>query len=131
MLHLTRSTSEESRILGHTLLKITFVVASLLLALRPTSAAATTFVVDSTADYGDQSPGDGTCDTGTIMLVGESYTLRAAIQEANAASGAEVIDFNIDGTGVSTIAPTYELPKISRTLTINGYSLELRQTPGR
>lgn len=57
MLHVTRSTLEESGMLALTLLAITLVAASLLLAVRSTSAA-TTFIVDSTADYGDQSPGD-------------------------------------------------------------------------
>ena len=55
-------------------------MASLMLAAKP-SHASTTFTVDSTADYGDVAPGDGKCDIGTIMLIGERCTLRAAIQE--------------------------------------------------
>src|SRR5215203_351524 len=57
-------------------------MAFLMLAAKP-SHASTTFSVDSTADYGDVARGDGKCDIGTIMLIGERCTLRAAIQEAN------------------------------------------------
>src|SRR5215212_7882175 len=96
-------------------------MASLMLAVKP-SHASTTFTVDSTADYGDVAPGDGKCDIGTIMLIGERCTLRAAIQEANATSGTDTINFAIPTTEDPTIAPASELPKITRTVTINGYS---------
>ena len=48
---------------------------------------AATFAVTSTADAVDASPGDGMCAT----AMGEGCTLRAAIQEANAAPGADLI----------------------------------------
>jgi CSLREA domain-containing protein len=102
-------------------LVLAILMASLMLAAKP-SYASTTFTVDSTGDYGDVTPGDGKCDIGTIMLIGERCTLRAAIQEANATAGADVINFNIAGTDVHTIAPASELPKITRTVTMNGYS---------
>src|SRR5215203_5347946 len=96
-------------------------MASLMLAAKP-SHASTTFSVDSTADYGDVARGDGKCDIGTIMLIGERCTLRAAIQEANATAGADTINFSIGGTGVRTIAPATELPTITGPVSINGYT---------
>ena len=48
--------------------------------------AAATWHVNSTTDAGDAHPGDGVCRTGA-----GSCTLRAAIQEANARPGADVI----------------------------------------
>jgi CSLREA domain-containing protein len=47
-----------------------------------------TFAVNSTADAVDASPGDGVCETGAGNGV---CTLRAAVQEANAAPGAAVV----------------------------------------
>jgi CSLREA domain-containing protein len=58
-------------------------------AVTPTSAA-TTFVVNSTGDAADASPGNGVCAT-----AGAVCTLRAAIQKANALAGADTINFNI------------------------------------
>jgi CSLREA domain-containing protein len=45
-----------------------------------------TFVVDSTSDAVDATPGDGTCAT-----AGGECTLRAAIMEANALAGADTV----------------------------------------
>jgi trimeric autotransporter adhesin len=83
-------------------------VASLLTA-RP-AHAETTFTVNSTNDVGD----DGTCDT-------SECTLREAIDTANATTGADVINFNIPGTGVHTIKPNAVLG-ITDRVTIDGYS---------
>ena len=82
---------------------------------------ATTFVVNSTSDMGDANPGDGVCDAG-----GGVCTLRAAIMEANALAGADVIQFAIGG-GAQTINITSSTPWISDTVTIDattqpGYS---------
>lgn len=49
-------------------------------------AGAATFVVTSTSDQTDATPGDGICSWMTGIC-----TLRAAIQEANALAGADVI----------------------------------------
>lgn len=46
-------------------------------------------------------------------------SLRQAILDSNAASGADVIQFNI-GTGVQTIAPLSQLPQVTDPLTIDG-----------
>ena len=49
-------------------------------------AHATTYTVDSTADAVDQTPGDDVCATAAAAC-----TLRAAVQEANAHAGADVV----------------------------------------
>jgi CSLREA domain-containing protein len=76
---------------------------------RPVSSAAA-FVVDSTGDEDDASAGDGACATTTATC-----TLRAAIEEANATSGPNTIDFGIPGGGVQTIQLLSPLPTISDT----------------
>src|SRR3712207_1629094 len=92
------------------LLAWTMMAASL---MATPAHAATTFTVNSTADTGDATP-DGSCD---------SCTLREAIQEANAAAGAETINFDIPGTGVHTISPASHLPAITAgQVTIDGYT---------
>ena len=64
---------------------------------------AATFTVTSTGDAG---PG----------------TLRQAILDANAAGGADTIEFNILGSGVHTIVPASALPLITGPVTIDGYT---------
>ena len=59
-------------------------VGALLLVGPPPVHAA--FIVNHTADVGDDNPGDGICDTGA-----GNCTLRAAIQETNALPGADSI----------------------------------------
>jgi parallel beta-helix repeat protein len=49
-------------------------------------------------------------------------SLRQAIVDANATSGADKIKFNIPGTGVKTISPASELPKITDTVAIEGHT---------
>ena len=63
------------------------------------AAAEANFAVNSPADAVDANPGDGLCQTATP---GEC-TLRAAIQEANALSGADTITLPAD-TYTLTIA---------------------------
>ncbi len=70
-----------------------------------------TFTVDSNADTGDANPGDGTCDDGTGHC-----TLRAAIEEANAHSGADAIVFSSD----FSISPATPLPDITEAVSIDG-----------
>jgi len=78
----------------------TLLAACLMLAAQP-AHASTTFTVNSTADDADGSPLDGACDVS--RETDGVCTLRAAIQQANATSGADTINFNIPGTGVQTI----------------------------
>src|SRR3954467_14828133 len=64
---------------------------------------AATFVVTNTADSGAGS-------------------LRQAIISANATPGANLIQFNLPGSGVRTIAPFTQFPDITNSVTIDGYS---------
>lgn len=64
---------------------LVLLVASTIVAAPP--AAAATLTVNSTADAVDADPGDGTCATAA-----GACTLRAAVDEANALSGADTID---------------------------------------
>lgn len=93
--------------LTHSFKKRTFQfgAVSLLLLSGPVAKAAT-FTVTNTNNDGAGS-------------------LRQAIIEANAASGADTINFNISGEGVQTIAPASELPLIFDVV-----NLDARTQPG-
>src|SRR4051812_8211350 len=85
---------------------------------RPNAGRA--MVVNSTADRPDVTR-NGVCAT---SVKGEC-TLRAAIQEADAAGGAATIAFAIPGGGVHKIAPTSALPIINNNrggVTIDGFT---------
>jgi CSLREA domain-containing protein len=109
--------------------KALVVLASLLavLAVRPAHATPT-FAVNFTGDLPDRNVGDGVCDVTTSTE--DTCTLRAAIQEANATSGADTIGFNILSpasdcnatTRVCTITPTSVLPPVTERVTIDGYT---------
>ena len=73
-----------------------------------------TFIVNTTADLPDLNTGDNLCaaSDGTC-------TLRAAIQQANAAPGADEIQFAIPGSGVQTIRLNSTL-EAAPDLTIRG-----------
>src|SRR4051812_40173715 len=94
--------------------------ASLSMAADSPARASTTFTVNSAADLTDVNVGDGFCDAD--FATGNLCTLRAAIQESNAISGEDAINFNIPGTGVKTISPQTNFPNIVDALTINGFS---------
>ena len=64
-------------------------------------AAAATFTVTNTNDSGAGS-------------------LRQAITDANASRGADVILFNIAGSGPHTISPGLPLPRITDSVVIDG-----------
>jgi CSLREA domain-containing protein len=81
--------------------------------LLPTVKAATTFTVNSTADLADSNPGDGLCNDG-----GGNCTLRAAIQEANAASGADTINFSLPANSIITL--NTQLPAFIGNISIVG-----------
>ncbi len=89
--------------------------------LYGTQASAVTFTVDSLADTGDDDPGDGVCETlirtgpVTLDLI---CTLRGAIEEANALTGTDTIEFSVAGT----IRPTSALPPVTERLNLNGHS---------
>lgn len=75
------------------------------------TAAAQTFIVNSTADTNDG------CTT-TV----NGCTLREAITAANANAGTDTINFNIPGAAPYTISPTSRLPIITESLVIDGTS---------
>lgn len=77
---------------------ILMVVAVCVTAAAPTAAAAT-FIVNSTVDAPDAIPGDGICDDGS-----GACTLRAAIMESNFIGGANVITVP-SGTFTLTLGP--------------------------
>jgi parallel beta-helix repeat protein len=103
---------------------------ALLMTYTPAVAQAT-FNVDSTGDGSDVDLTDNICDADPDLSV-TTCTLRAAIQQANNTSGADVIHFAIPSTGanncdatskVCTIRPGADgLPAIEEALLIDGYS---------
>jgi CSLREA domain-containing protein len=82
----------------------------LLILLLSAPLLASTYVVNDLGDAGDQSAGNDICAT-----AGAVCTLRAAIEEANAHAGADVITFSVAGT----IAPATPLPAIAEQLEID------------
>ncbi len=95
------------------------------------SSRADLFEVNSINDRTDASPGDGSCFTGSFVVLptnpplAEECTLRAAIEEANASVMPDVIEFGefLPSSGsFSYIGPTSALPTITQPLTIDGYS---------
>lgn len=73
-------------------------LATALVGLLLSSAAwSATFTVNNAGDAGDANPGDGICAT-----AGGVCSLRAAVQEANAFAGDDVIDFAL-GTATITL----------------------------
>ena len=118
-----RSLSPEARMSKILVRSSSFVlILSLLLSqfgLKPARAAAN-FAVDSVADAVDALPGDTRCETAAGKC-----TLRAAVQEANALSGADTITVPA-GTFLLTLAGSYEDEAatgdldIKESLTISG-----------
>lgn len=86
-------------------------------AVSPATAAAATFRVDSIADTPDRDRGDGVCATSENVC-----TLRAAIHEANALTGADRIEF-VTPTGAK-IVPLLALPAITEAVEINAQTLD-------
>lgn len=101
-----------------------FFVALLLaigcLVALPSVALAETYVVDSTGDQADETPGDEECETS----VG-TCTLRAAIEESNESTGTlDQIHFAaaFDGKQADTIALGKALPEIEDPVHVDGDS---------
>ena len=74
-------------------------------------ALLSTYVVNTVSDL----------DVAGGLPAGEE-SLRQAIESANSDSTPDVIDFNIPGSGVQTIALASALPAISNSVTIDGWS---------
>jgi len=126
---------ERARTLAFSLLAL-LVAASIGVLLAAEPAHAKTFRVNSTGDRVDNNRGDGSCFTGRRIPVAfapdpQECTLRAAIQEANAAPGPHTINFNVllnsatndcdATTKVCTISPGSFLG-INKAVTIDGYT---------
>ncbi len=82
------------------------------------------FVVNSTTDLSDKTPGDGIC-----LTTGGVCSLRAALEESNARPPYDFYDitpmpitFGISGTGVKTITPTIGYSEIFYPINVNGYT---------
>ena len=88
-------------------------LAGMLLLAGP--AHASTYVVNSFGDDPDTTPGDDDC----ADLNGRC-SLRAAIQEANAHAGPDVINFNIPGPVPRVLSPATQLPDVTSPVTIDG-----------
>jgi CSLREA domain-containing protein len=88
---------ERARTLAFGLAVMAALLFGLLQVARPAHAA--TFTVNSTGDGADANTADNICDS-DLGTADEQCTLRAAIQQANATSGADQINFSIPGTGV-------------------------------
>ena len=93
--------------------------------LRRVPPASANFVVNSTGNDSDSNPGDGECATGNLVDGVSECTLRAAIAEANAHAGRELIEFGIPESdanfadGLYTITPNPELPIIQSPMVID------------
>ena len=81
------------------------------LELMEQRALLSTYVVNTVSDL----------DVAGGLPAGEE-SLRQAIESANSDSTPDVIDFNIPGSGVQTIALASALPAISNSVTIDGWS---------
>ncbi|HSK72394.1 MAG TPA: BACON domain-containing carbohydrate-binding protein, partial [Pyrinomonadaceae bacterium] len=82
---------------------------------------AATFTVNLTSDEEDFNVGDGICDANSAVA-GNQCTLRAAIQEANATTDPDNINFLIPISGLQVIQLAASLPAITSPVVINGYT---------
>ncbi|MDQ4121516.1 MAG: carboxypeptidase-like regulatory domain-containing protein [Acidobacteriota bacterium] len=107
-----------------------FVFLFVLFGTLVVSARAATFTVNSTANTTDADTMDNLCDV-DLSTAGEQCTLRAAIQQANATPGADVIVFDLAVFGsAQTISLNSGLPEITEHLTITGTSPALLTIDG-
>jgi len=79
------------------------------------SSAFSTYLVNTGFDGSDNNPGDNKCEA-TLVNGLKACTLRAAIQEANAHPGLDVIEYNTEG--YTTFTPETFLPDITETVTL-------------
>ncbi|MGC9357872.1 MAG: CSLREA domain-containing protein, partial [Anaerolineae bacterium] len=112
-----------------TKIRLLFVISVLMLlvglmGMRPVSVRSAAFVVNSNNDTPDWLPGDGLCTDSW-----GDCTLRAAIEEANATSGIDIITFNAPMT-ITLSADEGPLPVITETLTIDASNRWNSTKPG-
>ncbi len=86
-------------------------ISGALLTVDQKPAHAATFTVNSTEDGGDKDFTDGICDTGISIFptLEPQCTLRAAIQQANATSGADTIGVSVGSVTLSVVGSSEEL----------------------
>jgi CSLREA domain-containing protein len=103
----------------HLLTPVLLLAALLCLLGSATAAQAAEYIVTSTGDQVDESPGTGGCKTAV-----NSCTLRAAIEESNASSGVDdtiKFDFSFfDGQIGDTIELGTSLPTITDSVKVGG-----------
>jgi hypothetical protein len=94
------------------------VLLAVLLACAADAAAQIVVVVNNNGNASDSNPGNGVCRTSNNVC-----TLRAAIQETNARSGLDTIQFAI-GTGAQriSIGSGSVLPTITSPVIIDGWT---------
>ena len=85
----------------------------------PALSCVEPIIVNIDTDEPDANTADGVCDTDT-NISGLQCSLRAAIQEANARPGYNIVDFAIPGAGIHTISPATDLPAITGAALIDG-----------
>ncbi|MGH3850729.1 MAG: hypothetical protein ACRDRT_13670, partial [Pseudonocardiaceae bacterium] len=87
------------------------------------TATATDTTTGDTSEFSICQP-SAVANTITVTNTNDSGagSLRQAITDANATTDADVIRFNIPGTGVQTISPTSVLPQITQPVIIDGYT---------
>ncbi len=97
-------------------------MAAVSVVVTAAPAHAKNFVVNQTSDEPDfnTSGSADLCDTSGEA--GVQCTLRAALMEANATPGPDLITFRIPGKGRHVIKPQSDLPTITESVTINGYT---------
>ena len=88
------------------------------IALFAVPLASADFVVNSTQDGADLNTGDDACNIQPAAFGDPVCTLRAAIEQANATAGTDIITFDVTGT-ISLNSP---LPAISTAIDITGNS---------
>ncbi|MFN0277024.1 MAG: cohesin domain-containing protein [Pyrinomonadaceae bacterium] len=87
----------------------------------PEATCIEPIIVNINSNESDPNTADGFCDVDTNNT-GLQCSLRAAIQEANARNGFDIINFDIPGAGVHTISipAALKLPHITERVMING-----------
>jgi CSLREA domain-containing protein len=95
---------------------LTLCCMSIMLLSQPLDAEARTFKVNSTDDIVDAAPGDGKCEIASLNNV---CTFRAAVQEANAFAGPDIVKLKA-GLYMLTIAGASENDCATGDLDITG-----------
>lgn len=90
-----------------------FAIIFALILTTVSASQAATFTVDSAVDSHDTNPGDGYCHSGWAIC-----SLRAAIEEANALPGSDVINFD----------SSFEAPNAPKTIFLKHGQLEIHDS---